>query len=160
MGAAAEIGERAVRIQRDRRQRVGGVGVANQVIDQLDLVVLHLGDEARAGLCHWHVLAFEHLRGFDVRAHAIFDGGEVGLGDRGSVRELEVVVETVGDRRADRDLDALVELHHGRRQHVGGVVADQLESLLAALGRQNRQLRPVGQRSREILHPRVLLPGA
>ena len=41
------------------------------------------------------------------------------------VGEVEVVVEAVLDRRPDRDLHPRVELHHGRRQHVRGVVADQ-----------------------------------
>jgi hypothetical protein len=46
--AAAEVGERTVRVQRNRRQGPRGCGVAHEVVDQLDLVVLSLGGKALA----------------------------------------------------------------------------------------------------------------
>ena len=84
-----------------------------------------------------------------MRAHALFDRGEVGFGDGDAGRELEVVVEALLDRGADRDLDARVELDHGSGEHVGGVVADQRERLrpVAARG-EDRDLRAVAQRAR------------
>ena len=74
---------------------------------------------------------------------------EVGVGDRDALGELEVVVEAVLDRRADRDLHARVELHHRGREHVGGVVADERQCLVALL-RDDRDLRPVGQLAAEV----------
>ena len=71
---------------------------------------------------------------------------------RDAVGELEVVVEAVLDRRSDRDLDARVELHHRGREHVRGVVADQLEGLRPVICGEDRDVRAVGQRAREIAH--------
>ena len=130
--AAAQIGERTVGVERDGLERVGGVGIPDQVLDQLDLVVLALGLEALERLGDGHVLAHERLVGGDVLAHLRLDPLEVGIGDRDPLGELEVVVEAVLDRRADRDLDPRVELEHRRREHVRGVVADQPERVLAA----------------------------
>ncbi len=134
MRAAAEIREGAVGVERDGLDRVppSGGGRGDEVVDQLHLVVLFGGQEALARERHGHVLAAECLGGLDMDTHPLFDRGEVGLGDRRASRELEVVVEAVLDRRPDRDLHALVEVHHGGREHMGRVVADQLERLLAA----------------------------
>ncbi len=128
------------------------LGGGDEVVDQLDLVVLALGEEALARLRDGHVLALERLGGLDVRAHALFDLREVRLGERGAVGELEVVVEAVLDRRPDRDLDAGVELHDRRGEHVRGVVADQLEGLRPAFLSEDGDVRPVGQWAREVAH--------
>ncbi len=128
------------------------LGRGDEIVDQLDLVVLALGEEALARLRDGHVLALERLGGLDVRAHALFDLREVGLGEGGPVGELEVVVEAVLDRRPDRDLDALVELHDRRGEHVRGVVADQLQGLRPVVFSEDRELRPVGQWAREVAH--------
>ena len=40
--AAAQIGERTVGVERDRSQRVRWAGIAHEIVDQLDLVVLAL----------------------------------------------------------------------------------------------------------------------
>ena len=126
------------------------LGGAHEVVDQLDLVVLALRHEQLASLRDGHVAALEALGGFDVRAHALFDLGEVRLGDRPVLGELEVVVEAVVDRRPDRDLDAVVELHHRRGEHVRGVVADQLEGLGTVFRGEDRDVCAVGERARQI----------
>ena len=65
------------------------------------------------------------------------------------VREVEVVVEAVLDRRPDRHLGPGVELLHRLGHHVGGVVADQLQRLGVAVG-EDRDLGSVGERRREV----------
>ena len=151
--AAAQVGERAVGVQRYRLQgarRVRVLGRRDEVVDQLDLVVLPFAGEALARLRGRDVAALERLGLLDVRAHALFDLREVGLGDAHAVGKLEVVVEAVGDRRADRDLHALVQLEHRLGEHVRGVVADQLKRLLCVLLGEDRKRRAVGQRAREV----------
>ncbi len=151
--AAAEVGERAVGVQRDALQwpwRVAVLRRGDEVVDQLDLVVLTFAGEALARLPGRHVAALEWLGGLHVSAHALFDLREVVLGDAHALRELEVVVEAVGDRRPDRDLHAGIQLEHGLGEHVGGVVADQLERAVAARLGEDREMRTVGQRSREV----------
>ena len=128
--AAAEVGERAVRVERDGVDAL----VADEVLDQLDLVRLVLRAEAVERLLDGHVLARERLARLDVLAHLLLERGQVVLGDRDALGELEVVVEAVLDRRADRDLRARVEVEHRRGEHVRGVVADQLERLGRAVG--------------------------
>ncbi len=130
----------------------GRVGALHEVVDQLDLVVLTLVHEPLPGLRRRHLLALERLRRLDVRAHPLFDLRELGLGESRSVGKLEVVIEPLLDRRADRDLHAGIQLHHGRSQHMRGVVPDQLQRLLAALLRQDRHVRPVGQRALKVAH--------
>ncbi len=135
MRTATEISERSVGVQRDGLERVAGILVADQVVDQLDLVVLLFCGEPLAGLRHGQIGALEGLAGAHVLAHAGFDRREVLLRNHDPVGELEVVVEAVLDRRSNRDLHSWVELEDGLGQHMGGVVADQGEGLLAiALG--------------------------
>src|SRR4051812_9750992 len=100
--AAAEVGEVAVAVERD--------SVRAEVLDQLDLVVLALALEELERLGGRDVGAFELLVGLDVLAHLLLDAREVVLTDLDAVREVEVVVEAVGDRRADRDLRPGVKL--------------------------------------------------
>ena len=127
---AAEVGEGAVAVERDGLDAL----VAHEVPDQLDLVVLALALEALDRVLHRHVAALERLVGLDVLAHLRLDALEVGVRDLHPVGEVEVVVEAVVDRRADRDLGAGVELEHGLGEHVGGVVAEQVEGLGALVG--------------------------
>ena len=98
--AAAQVGERAVGVERDGVDAL----VADEVLDQLDLVGLVLGAEALERLVDVDVLARELLLRLDVLAHLLLQRGQVVLGDRDAVGELEVVVEAVLDRRPDRDL--------------------------------------------------------
>ena len=78
---SAQVGERPVGVQRDGRDGVGGVRVADQVLDQLDLVVLALGAEALERLVGGDVLAHERLVGVDVLAHPRLDPLEVLIAD-------------------------------------------------------------------------------
>ena len=141
MRAAAEVGERAVGVQRHGLQRVLGVGVALQILDQLDLVRLLLGGESRQGRLGRDILAHERLVGVDVALHLGLDPLEVRIVDGDALGELEVVVEAVVDRGADRDLDAGVQVEHRRREHVRGVVADQRQRLLPRAFGQDLELR-------------------
>ena len=131
----------------------------DQILDELDLVVLALAAEALERLLDRDVLARERLVGGDVLAHLRLDGLEVGVGEADAVGEVEVVVEAVLDRRPDGDLHARVEVHDRRGEHVGGVVADEVERVLpAAIGDDLQRL--VGlQRLREVAQLAVLLDG-
>ena len=113
---AAEIGERALRVERD---------VALGVAGELDLVRLALRLEARDRLLARDLLARPLATLRDLAADLLLDRLEVGLRDR--LGELEVVVEAVGDRRADRDLHARVEAHDRLGEEVGGRVAQHVE---------------------------------
>ena len=152
--AAAEVGERAVGVERDRVDPV----VPDEVLDQLDLVVLVLALEALERLLGRDVLTLEVLVGRDVLGHPGLDGREVGVGDRDAVRELEVVVEAVVDRRADGDLHAGIEVHHRGGEHVRRVVADQRQRVRRAVG-DDLHLRLVGQRAGEVAQLAVDLDG-
>ena len=145
MGAAAEVLEGAVAVERDGLDAF----VGDQVFDQLDLVALVLGLEDLDRLGDRDVAARELLLGGDVGAHRLLDRLQVGLGDLDLGRELEVVVEAVLDRRADRHLGPGVELLHRLGHHVGGVVADQVERLGVAVG-EDPDLGAVGERRGEV----------
>ena len=145
--APAEIREGPVGVQRDGVD----VLVCDEVLDQLHLVVLALGEEAFEPLHDRDVPTDKRLVRGDVLAHACLDALEVRLGQRAAIRELEVVIETVLDRWADRDLDPRVELHHCARQHMGRVVTNQRQRLRAALLRDHREpAAPRRQGAREI----------
>jgi hypothetical protein len=143
----AQVGEGPVAVQGDRAHAV----VRSEVADQLHLVVLALGAEPLERRFGSDVGALEGLVRLDVLAHPLFDRLEVLVGQLDSVGKLEVVVEAVLDRRPDRDLGAGIELHHRRRHHVGGVVADQVERVLAAVGDDLDAL-IVAQRRRQVTH--------
>ena len=95
--------------------------------DELELVVLPPPAKLFGGLLAGHRLVHE----WDVRlgelAHARFDRGQVGLGDR--FREGEVVVETVLHRRTDAVAGVGVELGHGGGEEVRGRVPQRLERI-------------------------------
>ena len=132
--AAAQVGERPVAIQGHGFHAL----VADEVVDQLDLVGLIGGAKALQRLVGAHVLALERLIGGDVLAHRRLDPFEVGLARALAVGELEVVVEAALDRRPDRDLRPRPQVDDRRRHHVGGVVADQPQRvgrLVALAGR-------------------------
>ena len=95
-------------------------------VDELDLVRLALRLEARAAPRRARSPRALHSRpSVDLALHLVLDPLEVGLGDR--LRELEVVVEAVLDRRADRDLDARVEPPHRLGEQVRRRVAQHVE---------------------------------
>ena len=130
MGPAAEVGEGPVGVQRDGLERVGGIGILDEVLDELDLVGLLLQVEPLERLLHAHLLAQERLVGVDVGLHRRLDPGEVRVVDDDAVGEVEVVVEAVLDGGPDADLHARIELEHRGGEHVSGVVADEREGLL------------------------------
>src|SRR5581483_6695538 len=154
MRAAAEVDERTVPVEGDGLDAL----VADQVLDQLDLVGLAGGAEALKRLLHGHVGALEWLVGADVGGHPLLDPLEVGLAGRRAIRELEVVVEPALDRGADRDLRAGPELGDRGREHVGAVVADQLERLRARW-RHDLDLGPGRELGRQIPQLAVHLHG-
>ena len=145
MRATAEVHEGPVSIQRDPLHPL----VAHQVLDQLDLVRLLLGAEALDRLAGGALGALEGLIGFDVSRHPLLDSLQVRLGGPESVRELEVVIEAVLDRGADRDLGARPQVEHRGCQHVGAIVAKDLEGPRPAWG-QDLDLLAIGERRREV----------
>ena len=152
--AAAEVVEVAVLVDADRRHAL----VLDQVLDQLDLVRLVLAQEVLDRLAHRQLGAHERLVGLHVLLHLRFDLREVALVEGDAGRELEVVVEAVGDRRADRHLRARIELEHGLREHVRDVVAQQLQRVaVAGLGGDDLDRLAVGQRQREVDDPAVVV---
>ena len=136
--AAAEIGEVALRVQRDRA--LGGV-------DELDLVLLAFGREPLARLVGRDLVAVPGAAFGQLALHLGLDRLEVGVVDRS--RELEVVVEAVLDRRPDRDLDARVEAAHGLGEQVRRRVAEHRERVrvLRVARRQDLERRAVRQRA-------------
>jgi hypothetical protein len=84
-----------------------------------------------------------------VLGHLGLDQLEVGVGGPEAVRELEVVVEAVLDRRADGDPRARPQVADGRGHDVRGVVADQPEGLRRAIG-DDLDLGTVGERRGEV----------
>ena len=145
VGPAAEVGEVALRIERDRA--LGG-------IDELDLVRLALGLEPGAGLVGRDLLALPRASLGQLTVHLGLDRLEVGVVDRG--REVEVVVEAALDRRPDRHLDAWMEPAHGLGEQVRGGVAENGErvGILRVARRQDLQAGAVRERQAQILrHP-------
>ena len=143
--AAAEVGEVALRVERD--VALGGV-------DELDLVRLALGLEARRASSR-EISSRLHSRPSAIsRCTSCLDPLEVGLGDR--LRELEVVVEAVLDRRADRDLHARVEPPHRLGEQVRARVAQHVERVGVARVARGQELDrlTVGERQRARPGPR------
>ncbi len=147
---AAEVGERAVAVERDAVDALLG----DEVLDQLDLVVLVLGAEALERLARRVTsLRSKRLRRGDVLAHPRLDRREVGLGERHAVGEVEVVVEAVR-RSAGRS----------RSSRPGTAPSPRSASTCAASWRiRSSASRPllavtissgcaVGQRPREVAH--------
>ena len=118
MRAAAEVEPVALLVDRDFL--VGGNGV-----DQFDLERLAMGLEPGFGFIARPFLAHDRFVGGDDLAHLFFDGGEVFRRKR--LGAEKVIVKTVFDHRADGDLRARKNRLHRIGQHMGGVVADQLQ---------------------------------
>ncbi len=123
--AAAQVLEAVLDVQAD----IAGW----KVLDQLQLVRLVLGRVAVDQLLLVHsVLAHERVLRAQDAAHLLLDPGQVVGRDRG--REVEVVVEAVGDGRADRDLGARPQVQDGFGHHVCGRVAQHGQRLGIAVG--------------------------
>ncbi len=143
VGAAAQVdelgpaplSERGVRVAVHRDDvalaDLGGVfGV--DPFDDLDLVGL-IG-EGGDGVLAVELLAHEGLVGLDDLAHAGLDAFEVVSGEVPAVRQLEVVVEAVGDGGADGVLRAREEVGDGLRHHVRSGVAQHLTAVVGVGG--------------------------
>jgi hypothetical protein len=116
-------------------------------LDDLDLV--RLVGEHLEGLVGGQLGPHERLVVIDDLAHAGLDRREVVVAERAPVREVEVVVEAVLDRRSDRELGAGEQLRDGLGHHVGGRVAQDVTPGLGVVG-DDRDCRAVGQRAPEV----------
>ena len=145
MGAAAEVLEGPVAVQRDGLHPL----VADQVLDQLHLVGLVLGAELLDRLAGRR--ASRRSNGSSALMCAAIASSIRSRSRRrpDALGELEVVVEAVLDRGADRDLGPRPELDHRLRHHVGRVVADQRQRVGIAVGDDLDRLSVV-QRRREV----------
>ena len=141
--AAAEIGERTLRVQRDR-----ALGAASE----LDLVGLRLRLEACDRVVAGELLARPLAPLGDLASDLLLDRLEVGLRDR--LRELEVVVEAVGDRRADRDLHAGMEAHDRLGEQMGGRVPEDVERVRIGRVARREELDVLAVRQRQPKIPR------
>jgi hypothetical protein len=142
----AEVGEVPLRVQRDR---------ALGAVDELDLVGLVLLLEPRPGVVARDLLPRPFAAFLELPLDLLLDPLEVVLLDR--VREVEVVVEAVVDRRADRDLDARVQAAHGLGEQVRGRVPQHRERVRVAPVARGEDLDrlAVVERQPEVLHTPV-----
>ena len=136
--AAAEVREVALRVQRDLPLGVFG---------KLDLVGLRLLLEARDRIPAQDILPRPRASLGELAADLVLDRLQVALPDR--LRELEVVVEAVGDRRADRDLHARMEPQDRLREQVSRRVSEDGEGVRVARVPRRQELQPVAVRERE-----------
>ena len=145
--AAAEVGELALRVQRD---------LALGRVDELDLVALALGLEAALCLLRRDLLALPGAALLQLALDLGLDLLEILLADR--LGELEVVVEAVLDRRPDRDLDARIEPADGLGEQVRGRVAQDEERVRVGRVARGQDLDrlAVGERQAHVLDVAVL----
>ena len=141
--AAAEVGEVALRVERD---------VSLGRVDELDLVVLALLGKELLRVVRRDLLPLPGAALLQLALDLRLDLLERVLADR--LRELEVVVEAVLDRRADRDLRARIEAPDGLGQEVRRRVAEDVErvGILRVAGRQDLDRLPVLERQAQVLH--------
>ena len=121
----AQVLPRSLAIDRDRL-------VAGNVADDLRLVFLADPLEMGDGLAAIPHLAGDRLVAIDDLAHPRLDLAQVVQGKRFGAGE--VVIEPVLDVGADSHLRVGEQLLHRLRQHVRGVVADDLQGLGAIAG--------------------------
>ncbi len=151
------------------------LGPGREVVEDLDLEGLTATLEERATLDRGELAADERMIGRDALGHPRLDRGEV-VG-RQRPRQLEVVVEAVGDRRPDPELRAREEIEdrlghdvRGRMPHrvevavrpgieqlVGGPALGRLEQLVVVLWLANPVLlvahRPSSSENHETPRP-------
>src|SRR4051794_9661399 len=146
MRTAAEIGEVTLRVERD---------VALGRVDELDLERLVLGREPRLRVVARDLLARPLASFLDLALHLGFDRLEVLFANR--LREEEVVVEAVLDRRADRDLHAGMQTAHRLGEEVRARVAQDVEriGILRVARRQELDRLAVAQRQPQIVNSTV-----
>ena len=146
MRAAAEVGEVALRIERDR---------ALGRVDELDLVALAFRLEARPRFVPRNLGPRPGPAFCELSPDLLLDPLDVSLPDR--LRELEVVVEAVLDRWPDRDLDARVEASHGLREQMRCGVAEHCErvGIVRIAGRQDLDRLAVPERQPQVVYDAV-----
>ena len=110
-----------------RELRIGGPVPLGDRLD--DLFFEGLVGEDRESLFDVVFFADERLPFSDDLAHLALDHRQVLFGKVPATRQLEVVVEAVGDRRTDREMRAGIQAQHGLGHHVCGRVADDVASL-------------------------------
>ena len=125
MRAAAEVGERALAVDRDRL-------AGRQIAHDLRLVGLADALVIRGGLVARPHFARDRFVARDDLAHAFFQPFEI-AGSEGVVAG-EIVIEPVLDDGADGDLDVGPQFLGGLGEHVRGVVAEHLQPLRVARG--------------------------
>ena len=116
---AAEVGESALRVERD-------ILLGRDRRDDLGLVMLALRLEERDGIVARHHLAGDGLVLLRELGHLLLDGFEV-LG-RERPLEREIVVEAVLDHGSDRDLCLGKELLHRVGEQVRGRMPQHVEA--------------------------------
>ena len=129
--ALAQVDEGAVLVDRGRwHRRAVALGLRGQVVEDLNLERLAALLEERAALGGRQLAANERMVGGDALGHARLDRGKVARRQRS--RQLEVVVEAVGDRRPDPELRAREEIEHRLGHDVRGRVAHRVEVAVRA----------------------------
>ena len=144
--AAAEVGEVALRVERD---------VALRGVDELDLVVLALLGKQALGLVGGDLLPLPGPAFLQLALDLRLDLLERVLADR--LRELEVVVEAVLDRWPDRDLGAGIQAADGLGEQMGRGVAEDVERvrILRVARRQDLDRLAVLEREPHVLDTAV-----
>jgi hypothetical protein len=126
MGPAAQVAERPVLVEADHGRRLPGCpGLRREVVEDLDLEALALALDGGAGVVELDLLADERVVGRHAGPHPVLDRREV-VG-RQPPRQVEVVIEAVGDGRPDPELGAGKEVEDGLGHHVGRRVAHRVE---------------------------------
>ena len=129
MRPAAQVDERVAGIDRDLRPFGQGVAVLVHVAlfqagNKLQLVGL-VGEQA-ARLVGRDRLAHESVFAGDDLAHPLLDLGQVFGGQR--TRQIEVIIETIFDRRSDGHLRAGKKILHGLGHKVSSRMAQDIQT--------------------------------
>ena len=132
MRTAAEIGEVALRVQRD--VTLGGV-------DELELVRLVLRGESRARFVARDFLARPLAAFRELALDLVLDCRQLLLANR--LRKVEVVVEAVLDRRTDRDLHSRIQTPDSLGEQVRGRMPEHRERVGVILVAGGQDLDPI-----------------
>ena len=126
---------------------VGTSVAARDLVDDFELVRFIF--EKTSGLLDRNLVAVEGLIGFHQLAHTILDRLQIIVGKGLSVRQVEVVVEAVFDRRTDRKGGAGVQIEDRLSHQVRRRMAQRFKTEVIAVGNQ-RYLRTVAKRNIEV----------
>ena len=139
MRAGAQVGKSRLLIE-------GNDGIFRQILNQFDLIrfirLFHLRDRFRAR----QGVTRESRALLDDRLHLLFDRTQIFIGKR---RVIEIIIESVFDRRADRHLRIREETEHCLRHDMRGRMAQCRETFRIS-GRQDLKLAVPGQRGSKI----------